>query len=380
MGNILKTSLRVTGGMIMIAINLLAAVVVIFSAYGGAVNPEKFVIAAIAAMAFPYALLGSALLLVVDFLIFRKSTLIILATWLICLPSILTLSPIHLPKGKLSEEEQARSFTFLTYNVLHFWDFRGQVDGLERNATIDYILRTDADIVNLQEVEFIKEWPLWHITTEQISELSEKYPYRSININKQQTLLSKYPFEEVPLENVDPVVKQHMALFRMNINGHITHILNVHLKSIGLTPRDKELYMNLFEKAPGSEAALREEFDKVKSQLLSKLADAFRERSEQAAYIRQLVDSIGGNFIVAGDFNDVPGCYAIRTIQKAGMTDAYRHAGIGPVITYHGNRFYFRIDHVLYRGDMDAVKVRREPNPSSDHYPLLTTFIWKQTP
>ena len=79
---------------------------------------------------------------------------------------------------------------------------------------------------------------------------------------------------------------------------------------------------------------------------------------------------------MAGDFNDIQGSYALRTILGDGdMHDAYAENAFGPTITYHGNRFYFRIDHVLYRGDMEAVDIERGDTPSSDHYPLLTTFV-----
>ena len=58
------------------------------------------------------------------------------------------------------------------------------------------------------------------------------------------------------------------------------------------------------------------------------------------------------------------------------MKDAYAENAFGPTITYHGNRFYFRIDQVLYKGDMKAVDIERGDIESSDHYPLLTTFVF----
>lgn len=167
-----------------------------------------------------------------------------------------------------------------------------------------------------------------------------------------------------------------MALFRFNIQGHRVNLFNVHLESIGLSMADKALYQNLFDKAPGSERAIRKELSDVKHQLISKLAVAFRKRADQARFIRHTIDSIGGNFIVAGDFNDIQGCYAVRTIMDGDMKDAYAENAFGPTITYHGNRFYFRIDQVLYKGDMKAVDIERGDIESSDHYPLLTTFVF----
>ena len=141
---------------------------------------------------------------------------------------------------------------------------------------------------------------------------------------------------------------------------------------------DKTLYEDLFRKAPQSERALRRQVKDVKTQLISKLAHAFRLRAEQAHIIRHTIDSIGGNFIVAGDFNDIQDCYAVRTILGSDMHDAYADCALGPCITYHGNRFYFRIDHILYGGDLKAVSCRRGDITSSDHFPMLAKFLFEE--
>ncbi|MBD5322328.1 MAG: hypothetical protein HDS01_06125 [Bacteroides sp.] len=372
--NIFTNSVRTTLTVILFIVNILVAVATIVAAYGGYADPSRHLMCALISMMLPGILIAGLLTAIID-LIFRwRFALIQCVAWLISLPSLLVYSPMHIGTEKLTPEEESRSFTLLTYNVLQFWDFRGNVPGLERNATIDYILDTDADIVNLQEVEFIKSWPLWQITDGQIRELTERYPYRVVNVSKDLTVLSKYPFEflSIPMPGNS---SEKMALFRLNVMGETIHLFNVHLESIGLSMADKQLYTDLFKKAPASELALKREMRDVKHQLIDKLSAAFKKRVNQARFIRETIDSIGGNFIVAGDFNDIQGCYAIRTILGDDMHDAYADNAFGPTITYHGNRFYFRIDHVLYGGDLRAVDIERGNQPSSDHYPLLTTFV-----
>lgn len=360
---------------ILLVVNILTAMSTLIAAYGGIVNPAHFVVPALMSMMLPGILIGGLAILIID-IAFKKQrmTMIIIGAWLISVPSLLIYSPLNISSRKLTDDERTRTFTLLTYNALHFWDFRGNVPDLERNATIDYILKADADIVNLQEVEFIKSWPLWRITPEQIKELDAKYPYRIVNVNNQLTVLSKYPFEyeNIPIPSPMDV---RMALFKFNIMGRTVRLFNVHLESIGLSMADKALYQGLFDKSPWSERTLRKELSDVKHQLISKLSTAFSKRADQALFIRNTIDSIGGNFIVAGDFNDIQGCYAVRTIMGNDMSDAYAENAFGPTITYHGNRFYFRIDHVLYKGDMEAVDIKRGDSPSSDHYPFLTTFL-----
>lgn len=357
--------------------NLLVAMLMAFAAYGGAFDPDERVIASIASMTLPIFLVGSLLLLVADLLIDKRQALIIVGGWIASLPPILTFAPVNFGGGVPNDAEKDDSFTFLTYNILHLWDFRGENPNMETNATLDYILNTDADIVNLQELEMLVPDKTWKVTRQQIDSIKARYPYRSIESGaKQLSLFSKYPFEKVDID-VPSDVDYVMACYKLRINGHDIHLLNVHLKSIGLTPEDKELYKGTLKNIPDSKHELKRELKEVKSQLLSKLAEAFRVRAVQARAIREVLDSIGGPFIVAGDFNDIPGCYAIRTISRQDMHDAYGETAFGPTITYHGDHFYFRIDHILYRGNFRAADIERGKISSSDHNPLLTTFVFE---
>lgn len=283
---------------ILFVVNVLVALVTIMGAYGGNVDPGRFVIPALVSMMLPGLLIAGVLVLAVDLFVKRRYAWIPVVAWVISIPSLLDYSPLNIGSSSLTPEEKSRSFTFLTYNVLHFWDFRGNVPDLESNATIDYILETDADIVSLQEVEFIKSWPLWRITPEQVRALDARYPYRVVNVNNQLTVLSKYPFEYENIPIPQPM-DVRMALFKFNIMGHTVRLFNVHLESIGLSMADKELYQSLFEKAPGSERQWTKELKDVKHQLIDKLSIAFNKRADQARFIRKTIDSIGGDFIVA---------------------------------------------------------------------------------
>lgn len=358
-----------------VGLNLFVAMVTVFSAYGGTFNPDERVIAAMAAMVLPLLLITGGLLFLANLFFDRRLSLILVAGWAVSMPSILIFSPMHIWNRTLNAEESERSFTLLTYNVLHLWDFRGEnYPGVEQNATLDYILSTDADIVNIQELEFLKPDKQWKITQAQIDSLQSRYPYRHIDAGLQLALFSKFPFDIVRLD----IPKSKSGLidcFRLDIQGREIHLINAHLKSIGLTPEDKALYKETFD-LPENKTELKRELKEVKSQLLSKLATAFRIRAIQARTIREITDSIGGPFIVAGDFNDIPDCYAVRTIRGKDMHDAYADAAFGPTITYHGDRFYFRIDQVLYRGPFKAVDIERGDIASSDHNPLLTTFLF----
>lgn len=357
-----------------VGLNLFIAMLTVFSAYGGTFDPDERVIAAMAAMLLPAFLLAGGVLFALDLFFDRRLVFILLAGWLVSLPSIVVFSPFNLLHKELTPAERDRSFTLLTYNVLHFWDFRGHLPDVDCNATVQYILDTDADIVSLQEYDAMKPDGEWKITRSQLDSLEARYPYRFENLAKGYCVMSKFKFDTVPYD-IPEDRSCPFILLRLDVRGCTVHLADVHLKSIGLTPEDKSLYKETLN-IPENRKELRRELSGVKSQLLTKLADAFRVRAGQARLIRHIVDSIGGPFIVAGDFNDIPDCYAVRTIRGNDMSDAYADAAFGPTITYHGDRFYFRIDQVLYRGPFRAVDIERGDIGSSDHNPLLTTFLF----
>lgn len=358
-----------------VGLNLAVAMLTIFSAYGGTFNPEERVIASMAAMVLPLLLIAGIVLCLVDLLFEKRLAFVIAAGWAVSLPSILVFSPLHFWKPALTEQQQKDSFTFLTYNVLHFWDFRGEdYPGVERNETLDYILSTDADVVNIQEYDVLDTKGPWKIKESQVDSLKTLYPYQYTDLDLKYALFSKYPFEKIEL-HTPREARLAMLGFKLNIKGHEIHLINVHLKSIGLTPEDKTLYKEALD-LPATKSELKRELKEVKSQLLSKLSEAFKIRTIQARAVRNIVDSIGGPFIVAGDFNDIPNCYAVRTIKGKDMHDAYAEAAFGPTITYHGDKFYFRIDQILYRGPFKAVDIERGDISSSDHNPLLATFVF----
>ena len=162
-----------------------------------------------------------------------------------------------------------------------------------------------------------------------------------------------------------------MAAYIVEIGNEIVTIYNLHLRSFGLDSDDKALYKDL------TQLKADDNIKKAKRQLVSKINDAAKIRAKQAQIIRAHIDKTGGNIIACGDFNDVPNCYAVRTISGDKMHDAYAENAFGPTITYNANRFYFRIDHVLYQGNFKAIDIERNNIKSSDHYALLTTFLWE---
>lgn len=355
-----------------LAFDILVAAGLLLSAYGGAIDPNKSVWPQIFGMTFPAWIILMLVMVPVSFIIWRKSALLPTAALLIAMPAILTISPLHIG-GALSQSERARSFSVMTYNVYGFVDHEFESDdsggkGAKESRSLQQIIDSQPDIVCMQEGYN----PNYRFKL-QMDTINKIYPYSNFIPEGGEIIFSKYPFKIVPTPQ-PAWHTAHYSAYELDVDGHPLLVVNCHLQSIGLTPDDKALYRELTDKR--IESPTRSELSKVKNSILSKLAVAFKLRAEQARHIRQFLEEHPGNAILVGDFNDVQGNYAYRSICSAGMRDAYADSGFGPTITYIDNRFYFHIDQIFYRGDMRAVDIVRGDIKSSDHYPMTATFVW----
>lgn len=349
--------------------NILISILLIFTAYCGYISPDTFAFAAILNISFPIWILLCLLILIIDLIAKRKLAFIPISAIILSIGPIISFCPLNITSDEIASNEQHLTFKVLTYNVMDFSDNQmSYPDG--QNRSISYILSTDADIVCLQECEYLSPLKRFHVTQTQIDSLKRKYPYYHIGTSG-QSILSKHPFSTINL-GISPEDTGDMAAYLVEVNSRVITVFNLHLRSIGLTGSDKELYRNL------TDWAAEHNISRIQPQLISKLNDAARHRARQARFLKAHIDNTKGNIIVCGDFNDTPNCYAIRTISGDRLRDAYAENAFGPTITYNANRFYFRIDHVLYHGAFDAIDICRNDLKCSDHYALLTTFMWQE--
>ncbi len=365
-------------------INGLLALITLMAAYGGVVNPATSTIPAILAMTFPLWLALTVLSLVISLIFNRIMAIIPAATIVFCLGPILSFCPLNLSRENLTPEEEDRSFTFMSYNVYGLNDYRiplpspkdttklyQEAMNGKSNPTMSYIVRQNSDIVCLQEFWWTLQPNYRRISPTLLDSIYAAYPYRVMGAGN--AVLSKYPIYPVNVAKLNDPSAFYIAVVA-EIQGHRTLIVSAHLQSIGLDHSEKALYHEITEGEGGRKA-----ISGAKRKLLAKLSTAFRNRAAQARLIRQQIDSLGiENVIIAGDFNDIQDCYAIRQLARDDFKSAFAMAGCGPVITYHANRFYFQIDHILYRGKLDAIGFEKYGFDRSDHYPIEVRFLWSR--
>lgn len=353
---------------IALTLNLIVAALFLFSAYSDHISPETSVLPAYAGLAFPVFLaLNIAFLL---FWVLQGNKLFLLSVIALAIgwSSIRIYSPFHF---RISPKP-GKELTLLTYNVCELGRLSSPT--VERpNKILDYIRKTDADIVCLQEYAFGTRAPL--ITEDQIRKTLSVYPYYVFIRNTQNSysqngiaLFSKYPIVHAEKINLGSAFNG-AVLYQLEIDGRKLTLINNHLESNKFTEVDREFYDYMLK---NFEVNLLGE---AKNRLLVKLGKAYKLRAAQADKIAAIVRNQGDDIIVCGDFNDTPQSYVYHTI-KGNLKDAYVQTGSGPGITYYANHFWFRIDHVLYGKNLQAVKTTIGKEKYSDHYPVKVVFRW----
>lgn len=350
-----------------VSFNVLIAGIAVFTGFGGEIDPDTMPFAGLALLSFPLWYILTALMLVINAILCRPLTPVNLLGLLIAFKPFLIFCPLNFGKHEITPQEESRTFKIMSYNILSFVD---NIDSNpEYNHTMHEVLSSGADILTLFEYE--NQGALSRFVPQsQIDSLNTLYPYFQRG-GRGTVMFSKRPILHIqPPENLPS--KGSIEAFRTQVCDRPINVFAVHLESFGLTQQDKELYKEMTE----NRRPERGELSAMRGLILNKIYHAFRNRGYQALILRQYADVLGGNTVICGDFNDVGGCRVIKILEEAGFKDAYTSLAFGPTVTFNDPYFYFRIDHVLWRGKFKAVEINRGNVASSDHYPLLTTFVW----
>lgn len=258
----------------------------------------------------------------------------------------------------------SKRFTILTYNVSHGTNIKASQSPLSRSFS--YIIGSGADIVALQEFNILSHQYNPDVNQSQIDSLKKIYPYIVNGKSVNMTVLSKYPVAE---KERHQATTDHIVSYYVRIAGRDIEILNAHLASYRFSDKERMVVTDL-----KSGSRTRQGVAELKGNISRKLGDAFRNRSLDAVMMRGIADRGLPDMIICGDFNDVPDSWTYRHIAGKDFRDAVSGTTFGYLPTFNDNHFYFRIDHILFRGNLKALSAERKKISASDHYPLLATF------
>lgn len=338
----------------------------VLSGYAGWINPETWAFPAmLALMFFPLYLITVAITIGWNIYNYVSPLAIIgdVVVVLLIYPFLLVF-PLGSPKVKYANET---TFTVMSYNSFYCNDT--EIKNPVRSRTLDFILTTKADIVCLQE-QYSVATAVSHgkATDTQIQQIKALYPYRYEPGSRELVILSRYPI--TPLAGDEGKMFFYYQAVRVDVKGTPVTVLNVHMPSFGLSDQERQVVNQMQKGAEG----ISESAEEMSNSIYGKLAKAFANRSQAAKVIRNFCDTVKGDLIVCGDFNDVPGSFAYRIVRGNDLKDVYTETYTGYTPTFHDYMMYFHIDQMFYRGDMRALDFMRGNLKSSDHYPIVATF------
>lgn len=359
------TFFRVTA----LLLDIVAVAALCLTAYSGMLSPlSHSALWGVFPLAFPIVVTAVVVLALSQIVWHWRGVIVCAAGLVACAMPVFDFCPLNITTPKVPQG--AQEFTLMSYNAHQFMP--PHVNAMppgEGNAQLQYVLDSGADIVCLQEASYLFTGGRNAPPADMVAELHRRYPTVLFSVDE-LVLLSKFPAEAIHLD----VSRKNFpggtaACYRVTLpSGRLVTVFNVHMASMTMNEGDVEVSRNLTE-------LKHEDLGALKSQLLGKLCMAARNRARQVQQLQRWIRLYGGpDVIVTGDFNDAPGCYALRNLSDTGFRSVYPEVGFGPMITFNSDRMYFRIDHTLYRGALRPVWMHKGSLRASDHYPLTTLF------
>lgn len=350
---------------------LLLGLLLILCAYAGKFDPQNFFPAPFLTLAYMPMLVFVALVMVVALLCRRW-----LAAGIILLAFVATLPVFSLYVPLNNEEdlppmpaEKRHLLRVMTYNVLSF-NYNEPLASDQPLTTMSLILETNPDVVVLQEGGAAGiEWIDIPSLAPYVGQIKARYPYL-YSSPEGLNIMSKYPFTTQALS--EPRHTRSVLGYNREMKSYLARAYDLQLPS-GKQVRLIDFRLQSYHLSFGKNQNVRVSPD-VKPAPLERMRRSFALRSNDAATIRQAIDNSPQNLIVCGDMNDVPTSHVYRVIRGEDMTDSWAEVGYGYACTFNRHHLPFRIDHILYRGALQAVQAQRLKGGSSDHYPLLVTF------
>ena len=345
-----------------------AAVVLLWvSAASVYLDPGEHPWAAAAGLAFPFLLGGAVFLIFLCVLFATRRSWIPLVGLLFCAGSIRTYCPLNFAAA--APEGSLKVLTFNTCGWGTYLPGEGESTTARESdcrKTAEYIAAQDADIVCLQESFVLLDTDWQERIVDPILRKRTPYADTVLTVGRNKvSLYSKYPI--LCHEQITYFGTNVVGAFWLDLGkGDTLIVVNVHLKSMGLSMQDRADIGSIVE-APEqnvSESAARGILHKIgrnsaiRSRMVAKVC-AFLERNA------------GKSVLVCGDFNDTPISYSRQRIGR-GLTDAYVASGNGPGWSFNQNHIFVRIDHAFCSPDWEPYEARVDRSiHTSDHYPLL---------
>ncbi|QQR98869.1 MAG: endonuclease/exonuclease/phosphatase family protein [Sphingobacteriales bacterium] len=350
-------------------LNIISVVFLFITLAASYISPAKIAIIPLLGYLFPVAVVLNVLF--VFAWILRKRWFF----WVSTLSLLLSYTQINNLITISKETSNNNGLKVMSYNVKNFDLYNWSENLVAQEKIFETIESENPDVICFQE--FYSDTTLKFNTIKKLKQLGYTYYFFSKELvlrNTEEWGIAT--FSKFPIIDTQKILKQEHKSFygkypykgictTINYNKKHIQIINVHLQSVHFGKEDYKTITDIKEIEQVDESGA--------ISLMNKLKKAFKRRATQADALKQILNTQQQEYILCGDFNDLPNSYTYNTISED-LEDVFTENGFGVGSTYSGNIPFLRIDYFLHTQGVNASDFNIIKNNISDHYPIVARF------
>lgn len=376
MKNIIKK--RLTG--LFFLVNILCIIVVLMGALAPYADPVKWWPVAIAGLIFPAFILIIFLCGLAWLFIKPKRSLYSLITILLAVPAISITFGLHI-FSSFKPAKDRNTLRILSWNVgLMNYTELDTLLAIKNNSIIFNKIKTsNADVVCLQE--FFSETVPGH-RYNLLDSISKTmgYPYyffsRDVAKIDGNFFSGTAVFSRYKITDSSKTVFPLQGLYAGSIIRTGIHVNNDTIDLFSSRLQLMKFQENEYREVNNIKTVSGNTFSDTKS-MVGKLRHGYAFLSQQADFIRKVLDSSSRPLVFAGDLNNIPLSYTYGKV-KGNLHDAWAKKGKGLGRTFQYISPTLRVDHLFYDDHFKLLQVTRlMEEGETDHHGLIADMIIK---
>ena len=366
------------GANFLFVVNLICILFLLAGISAPYVNPVKYWPVALSGLLFPGFFIPVLLFAIGWGVVKSKRIFYSVGPLLLAVPALYTTFGMHFFSG-FKEAKETKALRVLSWNVgLMNYTQTDTVNAIRNNAIIFEKIKTaDADVICLQEF-FSEIVPGHHYNIMDSLARNLGYPYyyfsRDVakvdgNFFSGSIIFSRYKMIDSS-KTIFPLTGLYGgSIIRAGILFNNDSI-DVYTSRLQLMKFQGDEYKEVHNIKTGSGNTIAD----TKS-LIGKLRNGYSYLSQQADFIRKVLDSCKRPVIFAGDLNNIPLSYTYGKV-KGDLNDAWAAKGRGFGRTFQYISPTLRLDHLFYDDHFKILQVRRMMEEGeTDHHGLLADFL-----
>jgi endonuclease/exonuclease/phosphatase family metal-dependent hydrolase len=331
---------------IIYGINILVAVVLLFSFALPFLPPKAFSELSVLNLGVPFLILCNVLFFL--YWLVRVKKQLILSLIVICAGYIF-FGPLYKFSPSI-KVESPNNIKVMTFNVRLF-NLYDWIPNKDIELKIMDFIKTEApDILSIQDYR----------PNSKIDFSFFKYKYEKLSgkkIKSGQVIFSKYPI--IKSGSLEFPNTANNAIFADIVQGNDTiRIYNIHLQSLKIDTNVEKLK------------------HENKSRLFNRVGLTFKRQQFQTELLLKHKSECKYKMVICGDFNNTAYSYVYRKI-KGDLNDTFKEAGNGFGRTYDFRFFPVRIDYMFADAAFSVNGFKSYNEHYSDHYPIMATLSLK---